>query len=114
MDRSLQLADVLQQLMRRPNHHYTAGLVSKLAGIPRATIENWLDGQVRRPRRWQDLVKVADALRLSASETTQLLQTAGHPAIEALIAHAELAQDRALLAAWAPPRLADYFLPAAA
>jgi predicted ATPase len=111
MNRSLPLADVLQQLMRRPNYQYTAGLVSKLAGVPRATIENWLDGQVRRPRRWQDLVKVADALRLSASEATQLLQTAGHPPIEALLAQVEQAQDRALLAAWIGPRAADRSTP---
>lgn len=111
MNETRGLADVLQQLMRRPNHHYTAGLVSKLAGIPRATVENWLDGQVRRPRRWQDLVKVADALRLTAGEATHLLQTAGHPAIETLLAQVERAQDRALLAAWIAPRGAERSLP---
>jgi predicted ATPase len=100
MDTSLHLADVLQQLMRRPNHRYTAGLVSKLSGIPRATIENWLDGQVRKPRRWQDLMKVADTLRLSVAETTHLLHVAGYPPIERLLAQTEQAEDRALLAAW--------------
>jgi len=103
MDISLHFADVLQQLMRRPNYWYTAGLVSKLSGIPRATIENWLDGQVRKPRRWQDLVKVADALRLSAAETTHLLQIAGYPSLETLLAQAEGAHDRALLASWTTP-----------
>jgi predicted ATPase len=100
MDTSLHLADVLQQLMRRPNYRYTAGLVSKLSGIPRATIENWLDGQVRKPRRWQDLVKVADTLRLSVAETTHLLHVAGYPPIERLLAQTAHADDRALLAAW--------------
>src|SRR5829696_8018258 len=100
MDTSLHLADALQQLMRRPNYRYTAGLVSKLSGIPRATIENWLDGQVRKPRRWQDLLKVADTLRLSVAETTQLLFVAGYPPIERLLAQTEHAEDRALLAIW--------------
>jgi predicted ATPase len=100
MDTSLHLADVLAQLMRRPNYRYTAGLVSKLSGIPRATIENWLNGQVRKPRRWQDLMKVADTLRLSVAETTHLLHVAGYPPIERLLAQTERADDRALLAAW--------------
>jgi hypothetical protein len=100
MDTSLHLADVLQQLMRRPNYRYTAGLVSKLSGIPRATIENWLDGQVRKPRRWQDLLKVADTLRLSVAETTDLLHVAGYPPPERLLAQTAHADDRALLAAW--------------
>src|SRR6266545_3654321 len=100
MDISLHFADVLQQLMRRPNYWYTAGLVSKLSGIPRATIENWLDGQVRKPRRWQDLLKVADTLRLSVAETTHLLHVAGYPPLERLLAQTAHAEDRALLAAW--------------
>jgi hypothetical protein len=38
-----QLADVLHQLMRRPNLRYTPGLVSKLSRVPKATIVNWQD-----------------------------------------------------------------------
>jgi predicted ATPase len=95
-----QLADILHQLMRRPNLRYTPGLVSKLSGVPKATIVNWLEGQVKKPRRWQDLLRVADALRLNADDTTRLLQSAGHPPVEALLARAERPQDRALLAGW--------------
>src|SRR5919108_4766085 len=89
MHTPFQFADVLHQLMRRPRLSYTPGLVSKLSGVPKATIVNWLDGQVKKPRHWQDLVRVADALRLSAADTTRLLQAAGHQPIEALIAEAE-------------------------
>src|SRR6266508_3727819 len=56
--------------------------------------------------RWsgkQALVKVADALRLSAAETTHLLQIAGYPSLETLLAQAEGAHDRALLASWTTP-----------
>src|SRR5262245_57206740 len=95
-----QLADVLHQLMRRPNLRYTPGLVSKLSGVPKATIVNWIEGQVKKPRRWQDLARVADALRLNADDATRLLRSAGHPSVEALLAQAERPQDRALLAGW--------------
>jgi predicted ATPase len=95
-----ELANVLHQLMRRPNLRYTPGLVSKLSGVPKATIVNWLEGQVRKPRRWQDLVRVADAMRLSMDDATRLLQSAGHPPVEVLLAQTERPQDRVLLAGW--------------
>jgi hypothetical protein len=43
---------------------------------------------------------MADALRLSLDDATRLLQSAGHPPIEALLAQAERPEDRALLAGW--------------
>src|SRR5262245_47537307 len=95
-----QLADVLHQLMRRPNLRYTPGLVSKLSGVPKATIVNWLEGQVKKPRRWQDVARVADALRLNADDATRLLRSAGHPSVEVLLAQTERPQDRALLSGW--------------
>lgn len=75
---------VLHDLMRRPNYMATPGLLSKLSGLPRATIINWLEGRVARPRRWHDLMKVADALRLSDPETEALLKAADHPPLSAL------------------------------
>src|SRR5262245_21645796 len=100
-----QLADVLHQLMHRPNLRYTPGLVSKLSGVPKATIVNWIEGQVKKPRRWQDLARVADAMRLNADDATRLLRSAGHPSVEALLAQTERPQDRALLAGWVPDSL---------
>jgi predicted ATPase len=75
---------VLHDLMRRPNYTATPGLLSKLSGLPRATIINWLEGRVSKPRHWQDLMKVADALRLSDPEIEALLEAADHPPLSVL------------------------------
>ena len=48
-------AEVLRAQMRQPPS-YSPGLVSRLSGVPKATIVNWLEGRVARPRRWQDPV----------------------------------------------------------
>jgi predicted ATPase len=73
------LADVLQEHTRSAPYTVTPGLLAKLAGLPKSTIINWLDGRVARPRRWEDLLRVADALRLSEAESNELLEAAGHP-----------------------------------
>ena len=91
--------------MSRPPS-YSPGLVSRLSGVPKATIVNWLEGRVARPRRWQDLVRVADAMRLGRDETEALLAAAGHLSLGEL---ARVADDghRALLAPWVLPRSSD-------
>jgi len=71
------VSDVLRAQMRRPLG-YSAGLVSRLSGVPKATIVNWLNGRVARPRRWQDLARVADAMRLGRDELDDLLSAANH------------------------------------
>lgn len=58
------LADVLSDCMRRPSYRVTAGLLGRMSGVPKATVVNWLEGRVARPRRWQDVVRVADALQI--------------------------------------------------
>lgn len=94
------LADVLRAQMDRPPR-YSPGLVSRLSGVPKATIVNWLEGRVARPRHWQNLVRVADAMRLDRDETEQLLGAAQHPALTELARVAD-DRDRALLGPWLP------------
>ena len=53
MSYSTRLADVLAEYMRRPEYPYTPGFLSKRSGVPKATIVNWLEGRVEKPRRWQ-------------------------------------------------------------
>ncbi|MBC8075048.1 MAG: tetratricopeptide repeat protein, partial [Chloroflexales bacterium] len=96
----LTLADTLKNALRQPGFTYTPGLVSRLSGVPKATIVNWLDGRVTRPRHWQDLVKVANALRLSEAAASDVLQAAGHLPVAALAAQANTQADQALLAPW--------------
>jgi len=100
-----ELATALQSAFHRPGFRATPGLVTKLSGVPRGTIVNWLDGRVTRPRRWQDLVRVADALRLAEVETDFVLAAAGHVSIERLFEEVQSGPDRALLAAWERPNL---------
>lgn len=98
----MSLATVLEGLMQRPNLRYTPGLLSRLSGVPKTTIVNWLIGRVTRPRHWQDLVMVAGALRLSEAEVNLLLDAAGHQPIAALLAQAKDEGERRLLGVWQP------------
>ena len=93
------LADVLRECMSRPSYRVTPGLLSKMSGVPKATIVNWLEGRVSRPRRWQDVIHVADALRLDASDTDQLLLAAGQATLTDLKARAD-GDDALLLDSW--------------
>lgn len=101
----MSFAEVLRAQMDRPPR-YSPGLVSRLAGVPKATIVNWVEGRVARPRRWQDLVRVADAMRLGRSETEDLLAAASHPCL-AELARVANEGDRVLLAPWVPSRSSD-------
>lgn len=94
------LSTVLEQLMQRLTHRFTPGLVSRLSGVPKTTIVNWLTGRVARPRHWQDLVLVASALRLSGAELDQLLDAAGHPPMQPLLASLTAPAERQLFEPW--------------
>lgn len=93
------LAVVLRQYLDRPS--FTADRLAKLSGLPKPTIVNWLDGWVRKPRQWQDLIKAAIALDLDEADATALLQSAGYPSIEELLTRGGSEKDQALLEPWA-------------
>lgn len=78
-----QFADILQRHLERGS--YTPGRLSKLTGIPRATIINWLNRRVLRPRYWQDLLKVAQILELDRGQANELLQAAHFPSLSNLL-----------------------------
>ncbi|MDZ4719875.1 MAG: tetratricopeptide repeat protein [Roseiflexaceae bacterium] len=78
------LADVLRQLMSDSPYPLTPGLLGKISGLPKSTIINWLDGRFARPRRWEDVIRVADTLRLNEETTNTLLRASGHPPIAEL------------------------------
>jgi formylglycine-generating enzyme required for sulfatase activity len=87
------LAQHLQALL------YSPGQLSRLSGVPKRTIVNWLDGTVAHPRRWQSVARVAAALRLDVTQTDQLLRAASCGTLAQLVEGAE-GPDRLLLAAW--------------
>jgi PAS domain S-box-containing protein len=76
----------LRRLMTRHRYVVTPGWLSKTSGIPKATIVNWLEGRVRRPRNQEALDALSDALRLDRLEAQALFRAAGlttpprHPA----------------------------------
>ncbi len=45
------------------------------------TISRWLRGEVKKPRNWLDILKLATVLRLNETEVDRLLQTAGHSSL---------------------------------
>jgi tetratricopeptide (TPR) repeat protein len=94
----LSLADVLAGYIKRAR--YTPGLLSRLTGLPKATVVNWLEGRVRRPRDWRAVVRVADALRLSEQDADTLLSAAGHPSLRDLRARVSDVRDRAAFELW--------------
>jgi tetratricopeptide (TPR) repeat protein/transcriptional regulator with XRE-family HTH domain len=72
--------DFAQLLGRhRQREGLSLGALAQRADLPKATIQDWLEGQVRRPRDWQRVLRLAAALNLSADEADELLRLAGHP-----------------------------------
>ncbi|HEU5015103.1 MAG TPA: tetratricopeptide repeat protein [Roseiflexaceae bacterium] len=90
--------DVVNRYVRRS--YYSAGQLAMRTGLPKETIVNWLEGKVRKPQQWHGLIKLAAALYLNEAETDELLASARHPSIAALLARADNDTDRALLAPW--------------
>lgn len=90
--------EVLQEYVGRVA--YRPGQLAQLTGVPPRTIANWLEGRVRQPRVWQDVVRLGQALRLDSSEMDRLLAAAGYPCVEQLerCIDGEVEQD--LLAVW--------------
>ncbi|GAB4579004.1 MAG: hypothetical protein Fur0022_17410 [Anaerolineales bacterium] len=97
------LAHILHQHLRRSL--YSQGQLAALSGVPKNTITNWLSGRVSKPHQWQGLIRVATALRLTATETDTLLRAGGQPTL-AELRHITRTQHSDLLAPWsatAPP-----------
>ncbi len=95
-------ATVLRHFMSGGRFPISVGLLAKMTGVSKVTIVNWQSGRVRQPRRWQDVILVADAMRLSIPSTNMLLKAGGHPNIECLHADA-LENERGLFASWQQP-----------
>ena len=53
--------------------------LARRLGVSRQTIFRWREGDTQRPRHIEDVVRLADALRLEPGERDQLLVAAGFP-----------------------------------
>jgi tetratricopeptide (TPR) repeat protein len=88
------LRDVLQAYLDETKTGPTR--LASLSKVPRKTINHWLSGHVLKPRQWQDLVRVAQALHLDEAQTDRLLLAGGHARVRSLLAQVG-SDDRALL-----------------
>jgi len=83
--------DVLNYFMKQEGltpdelSHRTKKLFGEYDGIPKSTIVHWILGEVKSPRDWASIVKVAAALKLTESEATELLKSADYPSIKELV-----------------------------
>lgn len=98
MEQDSQLADVLGRYVHRSG--YSLGQLNRLSGVPKRTIANWLDGRIRHPRASGDILRLAAVLHLNAAQTTEVLRSAGYPAISELLAAARPGEEQTLLAPW--------------
>ncbi len=100
MNQKLFLSDVLARHVKRTG--YTTGQLARLTGVPKATIVNWLEGRVSRPRSHTDLLQLAATLHLDENETSELLLSAGHPSVAELRSVATQQDNVRLLTLLAP------------
>jgi tetratricopeptide (TPR) repeat protein/DNA-binding XRE family transcriptional regulator len=84
---SEQFFDVLKEFTDREGK--TSGQLAKMTGIHKQTIVSWLDGRVAKPRNWEDLLKIFQALRLNVRESNRLLQAAGQQSVHDLLRKAK-------------------------
>ena len=95
-------ADILQTYINQTG--FAPGTIAKLSGVPKGTIINWREGRVVKPRSWQQVVRVASAMRLDEVATTRLLRACGFRSIASLLQNITDADDRVLLQSWDIPR----------
>lgn len=93
------LATVLRKYMKLAG--VGTSRLAQISGVAEPTIKHWWNGRVRHTRDWQNLVRVAAALKLDADAASTLLQAAGQPSIPYLLDHVLDSADQALLAPWA-------------
>ena len=79
---------------------FSLGQLSRLTAVPKRTLANWVAGRVKRPRHFEDLLKVAAALHLAPHEASRLLQSAQHPDLNELLQQPASSHEPDLLAPW--------------
>jgi len=93
---------VLDRLIKRSG--LSLPYLEQESSVPHQTIESWREGRVKHPRKWLDLLRLAKAMRLTLPETNELLESANHKPVRALLEEAREKHDKAaldLLAFWA-------------
>jgi tetratricopeptide (TPR) repeat protein len=78
---------------------YSPGQISKMARVPKASIVNWMNGRVKQPRGWSQLLKVARVLGLDEAHVNRLLLAAAYPPLDELMKKCS-ADEAELLSPW--------------
>ncbi|MCA9949131.1 MAG: hypothetical protein KDE48_05760 [Anaerolineales bacterium] len=91
------LADVVRQTSKDSGLSYAQ--IARLSGIPAKTISSWANGYVKKPRYWQDLLRFARAIQLSAADANRLLLCTGLGDLASLWRGASK-RDQELLSYW--------------
>ncbi len=103
-------AHLLNQFVERDGRHQrqfsqaTIDRFGKAQKVPHNTISRWLRGEVKRPRNWRDILKLAQVMQLSHAEADQLIQVAGHPKLSELQQSADEEETAVLFAPWLTPK----------
>lgn len=102
MSNNTPLAHVLKRLMHERG--YSVERLADESRVNKKTLYHWLNGDVRKPQRWQELIAVACALGLKKAQASELLQSAEYPSVDELLPRVK-EQDKALLLQWSvtPP-----------
>jgi tetratricopeptide (TPR) repeat protein len=99
-------AELLECYVQRDGRHArqlsqaTATHFGVMHQIPHNTLSRWLRGEVKKPRNWLDIVRLAIILRLNEEEVNELLQAAGHPTLRILSQKRHDEQLAQLFSAW--------------
>jgi hypothetical protein len=83
---------LLNQYVQRRN--LPVERLAAMANIPRKTLYRWINGEIKRPRYWSQVVDLARALKLSETESDALLQAARMPSLRELVTLADNNYER--------------------
>lgn len=98
MEDRFAFCDVLKRFVDESG--YGTGQLAGWTGIPKATLANWVQGRVSKPRNVEDLLKVAAALHLDEAQASHLLCAADYPSVEKLRGGRRGERYQELLARW--------------
>lgn len=98
--------DLLKKLIEQDGRHarqlekVSAQIFGELHKVHHNNISRWVRGEVKRPRHWQPIFKLAVVLRLTEQEINQLLAAARYPTLDKLKSSVTKKSDEALLSHW--------------
>ncbi len=97
--------DLVRTFVQRRN--LSVEKLAAMANISRKTLYRWVNGNVKKPRHWSQVIALGKALQLTEAETNRLLEAAHNPTVQELWEFAIYDYEKELLTAFskqAPPK----------